>query len=263
MNYELICKQTVELSQEIGKFLQQEVGKINDDNLEKKGYNNFVTYVDKTSEKLLVEGLLKILPESDFIAEEETEKQTQKDFTWIIDPLDGTTNFVHALPCYCISIALQQNGKTVLGVVHIPTLSETFYAWQGSKAYLNNKEIKVSQTQTLSESLIAHGFPYEEYEKMDAYIDLMRYFLKETHGVRRWGAAAMDLVYVACGRYEGYYECDLSPWDVAAGSFILQQAGGKVTDFSGGNDYIFGKEIIAGNSKVFNEFLSIVKQYLK
>ncbi len=151
----------------------------------------------------------------------------------------------------------------ILGVIYEINLDECFYAWEGSKAFLNGKEIHVSKAASLADSLIATGFPYYDYSKMENYMKLFNYFMKHTHGLRRLGSAATDLAYVACGRFDGFYEYSLQPWDVAAGAFIVKQAGGKVKDFNGNNNYIFGKEIVAGNGECFDEFLNTVKEHFK
>jgi len=261
MNLELITKQVTNLCRTMGGFLKNELKNINKSDIESKGLNNFVTYVDKTSEERLVKELGKILPEAGFIAEENDEYKKGEVYNWIIDPLDGTTNFIHGVPLYSISIALKQGNEIVSGVVYEPNLQECFYAWKGGKAFLNGHPIQVSDTAKLSDSLLATGFPYHDYGRIDEFIALFKYVMGKTHGVRRLGSAAVDLAYVACGRYDGFYEYGLSPWDVAAGSFIVKMAGGQNSDFSGNDNFIFGKEIISTNSEIFKEFLNIVKKY--
>lgn len=258
---ETICHQVCDLSREVGHFIRNENKKFTVDLIEVKGKNDFVTYVDKASEKKLVEGLLKILPEAGFITEENTLSVKGLVYNWIIDPLDGTTNFIHSLPCYAISIALVRNEEPVMGVVYEINLDECFYAWENANAYLNGKVISVSKASKLADALIATGFPYYNYNRLDEYMELFRHLMQTTHGLRRLGSAATDLAYVACGRFEAFYEYNLNPWDVAAGAIIVKQAGGKVTDFSGGNNFIFGKEIVASNPIIFEEFLSTVKRF--
>ena len=260
MNYEKIIKEVVELSKKVGVYLREEQKKIKSDIVEKKGEYDFVTYVDKTAEQKIIAQLKTILPEAGFIAEENSEKRVDKDFMWIIDPLDGTTNYIHGMSPFAISIGLMENQKMVGGVVYEVGLDECFYAWKEGKAYLNEKEITVSNTNKLEDSLLATGFPYYDYSRLEPFMETLSYFIQNTHGVRRLGTAATDLIYVACGRLEGYYEYGLSSWDVAAGAFIVQQAGGKVSDYKGENNYIFGKEIIATNSGIYNDFLEIVKE---
>ena len=259
---EKICLQVCELSKEVGAFIREERNKISQQHVEVKSTNSFVTYVDKTAEKKIVDALLKILPGSGFITEEETtEPHKGEEFLWVIDPLDGTTNFIHGLPCFSVSIGLLQNNIPVMGVIYEVNMDECFYAWGNGKAYMNGKEIRVSSAKKVKDSLIATGFPYYDYERMDDYMSLLKYLMTGSRGLRRIGSAAVDLAYVACGRFEVFYEYSLNPWDVAAGVFIVQQAGGRVTDFSGGNNFIFGKEIVAGNSFVHDEFMGVVTKF--
>ena len=246
MNLENICK---------------EVTKLKSDDINIKGSHNYVTYVDTTSEKMLIEGLSKILPEAAFITEEETIKQEDKQYRWIIDPLDGTTNFIHSVPLFCISVALMKDDEVIVGVVYEPNLKECFYAWKGSKAYLNGTEIKVSNTAKLNDSLLATGFPYTDFEDFNKYMKIFEWVVINTRGIRRLGTAAVDMCYVACGRYDGFYEYGLGAWDVAAGVIIVKQAGGKIVDFSAKENYIFGKEIIATNNLICNETIALLKKY--
>jgi len=262
MNYDFICKHTMSAVHEAGRFIQTEAKKFSLDKVETKGLHNFVSYVDKTAEKMLVEELQDIIPEAGFITEEGTRAPSGEPLKWVIDPLDGTTNFIHGLPPYSISVALMDGEETIIGVVYELNLKETFYAWKGSPAYLDSKEIHVSKVDKIKDSLIATGFPYYDFDKMSAYMNSLEFFMKNSHGARRLGSAAVDLAYVACGRFEAFYEYSLQPWDVAAGAFILQQAGGLVSDFKGGNNYIFGKEMIATNNYIFEEFLGVVRKYL-
>lgn len=262
MNYNLIEKKTIELVRETGDYVRQERIKLIGKGFESKGKNDFVTHVDKASEEKLVKGLSKIIPGCGFIAEEGTATQNSSDFTWIIDPIDGTTNFIHGAPPYCISVGLMANNKLAGGVVYEITSDECFYAFEGNKAFLNGNEIRVSQASKVKDALLATGFPYTEFSRMDAYMQTMQYFFHNSHGVRRLGSAAADLAYVACGRYDGFYEYDLKPYDVAAGAYIVMAAGGKVSDFKGGEDFVFGKELIAGNSLLFDELQKIIGGFL-
>jgi myo-inositol-1(or 4)-monophosphatase len=205
--------------------------------------------------------LHKILPEAGFIAEESPDAKTSGRYNWVIDPLDGTTNFIHHLPIYSISIALMEKNKVVSGVVYEPNRDECFYAWKESSAFLNGQIIEVSKPSAIEDCLFATGFPYYDYSKIGQYIQLFRFLLKNTHGIRRMGSAAVDLAYVACGRVDGFYEYSLHPWDVAAGSFIVERAGGKVSDFSGKKNHIFIKEIVATNHAVYDEFMRLIKNY--
>ena len=263
MNLEAICQQVIEISKKTAVYIQSERGKINSGAIEVKGLNDFVTRVDKHSERLIIENLESLIPDAGFIAEENTKSLKGKKYNWIIDPLDGTTNFIHGLPCYCISIALMQDDEIVIGVVYELNLQECFYAWKDGGAYLNGKSIKVSETKLLKDSLLATGFPYYDYHLLDEYMALFKHFMKNTHGVRRLGSAAADLAYLAAGRFEGFYEYSLKAWDVAAGTLIVTEAGGKVSDFRGGNNYIFGQELVCANAAVFNEFLETVQHFMK
>lgn len=262
MDYKNLCLRVCDIAKETGAFIREEAKKFKTSTVEVKGHNNFVSYVDKTSEQKLVTALSELLHEAGFIAEEGTSDKKGERFNWIVDPLDGTTNFIHGFPCYAISIALMENNKTVLGVIYEINQNECFYAWKDSDAFMNYNKITVSSTPTLKDSLLGTGFPYYDYGKMDAYLQLFRHFMQHSHGLRRPGSAATDLAYLACGRFDGFYEYSLAPWDVAAGAFIVQRAGGVVTDFSGGENYIFGKEIVAGNALVFQELQETVKRFM-
>jgi len=233
MNYEKIIMQFADLAKEVGIYLRNEQHKLKSDDIQKKGPHDFVSYADKTAEQKLVDQLKIILPEAGLIAEENSVKRIDKDLMWIIDPLDGTTNYIHGMSPFAISIGLMENQKMVGGVVYEVGLKECFYAWKGGKAFLNGHEINVTSTKNLSDSLIATGFPYYDYSRLEPFMKTLSYFIQNTHGVRRLGTAATDLIYVACGRLEGFYEYGLSPWDVAAGAFIVQQAGGIVSDYKG------------------------------
>jgi myo-inositol-1(or 4)-monophosphatase len=228
--------------------------------VEYKGKNNLVSYVDKKVEDMIVDALISLLPDAGFIAEENSERPKREHYNWIIDPLDGTTNFVHGIPIYSTCIALMKDDEVLLGVVYEMNLDECFYAWKEGGAWLNGKRINVSETDKLSESLLATGFPYYDYELMTEYMNVFEFCMRNTHGIRRLGSAAVDIVYVACGRFEGFYEYGLNAWDVAAGVIIVKEAGGKVSDFSGGDNYIFGREIITNNAGTFEEFLKVVKK---
>lgn len=262
MNYNYICRNVISAATEAGMFIQSEAVKFTPEKIELKGLHNFVSYVDKGAEKIIVDALRDILPEAGFITEEGTAGHNGEELKWIIDPLDGTTNFIHGIPAYSISIALMEGNQMVLGVVYELNQKECFYAWKGSEAFLDGKQIHVSKTEFIKDSLIATGFPYYDFEKMPGYMKSLDYILRNSHGARRLGSAALDLAYVACGRFEAFYEYSLQPWDVAAGTFILQQAGGKTTDFKGGNDYIFGKELVSTNGLIHNEFMNIVTEHL-
>ena len=262
MDLKDLTLKTIDLAREVGIFIKEQSGKVSGDAIEVKGVHDFVTYVDRGAEEKLVGGLKEILPEAGFITEEDTDSTKGEQYTWVVDPLDGTTNFIHTIPCYAISIALMDGDEVVLGIVYEINMMECFYAWQGSKAYLNGSEIRVSDTDDLKGSLLITGFPNRDFSRVDAYLKLFKYFMEETHGLRRFGSAAVDLAWVACGRGEAFYEYGLSSWDVAAGALIVQQAGGKVCDFSGGDNYIFGPDIAATNGRIHDELITAIKKYM-
>lgn len=275
MDLDKICNQVIDLTKKVGSFIKDEAAVFDRSKVEYKGFNDLVTWVDKEAEIRLIKGLQQILPEAGFIAEEGTQRSSSSSdeqstqFNWIVDPLDGTTNFTHSVPVFAISIALiekcsdnmntraQEHVNTLLGVVYEINRDECFHAYKNGGAFCNNKKITISDTAQLSESLLATGFPYADFEKMPEYLEILKTFMQNSHGLRRLGSAAVDLVYVACGIFEGFYEYSLHAWDVAAGALIVKEAGGIVTDFRGGNDFIFGKEIIAAG-KIHQEMLEVI-----
>lgn len=258
MDFQKICNQTEELAKEVGAFIREEGAKFSFGTEVSKGKNDFVTRVDKEAEKRLISGLKQILPQSTFLAEEGTEEYAESDLVWIIDPIDGTTNFIHQAPPFSISLALQVKSILCVGVVYEIAADECFSAWKDGGAFLNKKGITVSSTSGVNSSLLATGFPYTEYGRMSKFMETLTYFFHNSHGVRRLGSAAVDLAYVACGRYDAFYEYNLKPWDVAAGAFIVQEAGGAVCDFKGGDKFLFGKEIIASNANAHAEFVKVI-----
>ena len=261
MNLEKLCFDVQGIAKIAGLFIAEQREKFNLEDVVVKGKADFVSYVDKQAEVQIVDSLRKLLPGSGFIAEEGTAKSTDEKYKWIIDPLDGTTNFIHGLPPFAVSIALMDEQELVIGVVYEITQDECFYAWKGSKANLNGNEIKVSTAATTNNALIATGFPYSAFDKLESYVASMRHFMVNSHGLRRLGSAATDLAYVAAGRFEAFYEHGLKPWDVAAGTIILRQAGGKVSDFNGGDKFLFNGEMVASNGAYFDEFYDIVHKY--
>ncbi|PWJ58201.1 myo-inositol-1(or 4)-monophosphatase [Dyadobacter jejuensis] len=248
MNLELLTKKTIDIVKLASAFIQKEAAEFSKEKIEYKDINNMVSYVDKEAEKLLIKELKALLPEASFITEEGMSgmEPDPTALNWIIDPLDGTTNFIHGLPIYCVSVALARGKEVLLGVIHEPSRDELFSAWQGGGAWCNGKKLQVSSVSRLDESLIATGFPYYTFEKQKRYMYILELLMQKTHGVRRLGAAAVDLAYVAAGRFEGFYEYNLKSWDMAAGVLLIQEAGGTVTDFNGGDSYLFGGNIVAG-----------------
>jgi myo-inositol-1(or 4)-monophosphatase len=258
-----ITNQVTEVAREAGQFIRQERQNFSADRIEVKGLNDLVSYVDKTAEQQIVASLQKILPEAGFITEEKTTTKVGERYNWIIDPLDGTTNFIHGLPVFSVSIALQEYDQLVAGVVYEVNLDECFYACTETPAYLNGSEIKVSQAPTIASSLLATGFPYYDFSKQQQYINLFTELMKNCHGLRRLGSAAVDLAYTACGRFEAFYEYNLNSWDIAAGVVIVKQAGGQVVNFSGGEEVINTRELLATNGRITAEMLDMINKYFK
>ncbi len=260
MNLELLTKQVANLSRGVGLYIKNEMKNLQDKDIKLKGVNNMVTYVDHAAEKRLVAELGKILPEAGFIAEEDGSRKREERYNWVIDPLDGTTNFIHGVPLYAISIGLLDRKEVVAAVVFEINHHECFYAWKDGGTFLNGHPVRVSDKATLGESLVATGFPYTDFSRLDSYTNVFIHLMQNTHGLRRLGSAAIDLAYVACGRFECFYEYGLNPWDVAGGSLLVTEGGGMVTDFRGADDHIFGREIVASNKLVHAEFLGLIKE---
>ena len=257
-NLDSILLATIKIAKKAGKFLKQESINFNQSKIEYKGLNDIVSYVDRASEQLCIDELRKILPEAGFITEESAATGHTMEYKWVIDPLDGTTNFIHGLPVYAVSIGLIYKEKPVLGVIYDPNRDECFSAGKGIASKLNNEKIQVSGQKKLSESLIITGLPVLSFEYMDFYMNSLRYLMKNTHGVRRSGSAALDLAYVACGRFDAQFEVNLKPYDVCAGISIIQSAGGLVEDFYGGKDYLFGNTIISGSPQILSQLRELI-----
>lgn len=225
-----------------------------------KSPNDFVTEVDRAAEAAIIEVLRETYPQHGILAEESGESG-DSEFQWIIDPLDGTTNFIHGFPQYAISIALAKNGVLEQAVIYDPTRNELFTATKGAGAFLNDRRIRVSKRTRLGESLIGTGFPFRQFEHIDAYLGAFRELSQKTAGIRRPGAAALDLAYVACGRIDGFWEMGLQPWDMAAGALLIQEAGGLVSDFAGEGQYLATGNVVAGTPKVFAQLLPVIQAH--
>ena len=234
----------------------------------RKQTNDFVTEVDHASEEAIIDTLLTAYPDHAILAEESghrpgkgtTSAMHEAEHVWVIDPLDGTTNFIHGFPQYAVSIALMQRGVVTQAVVYDPTRDELFTASKGRGAFLNDRRIRVSRRTKVEESLIGTGFPYRQLDQLDDYLQLFKLVTEKSAAVRRPGAAALDLAYVACGRYDAFFEFGLAPWDVAAGSLLITEGGGLVGNFSGDADYLFSEQVLAGTPKVFGALLALVAQ---
>ena len=251
-----LCRRTA-------RFISQEAATFDRGKVEHKGLHDLVSYVDQETERRLVAGLRALLPAAGFITEEGTAgpDSATGEFTWVIDPLDGTTNFVHGLPVYAISVALLHGRELVVGVVHEVNRDESFRAVRGGGAFCNDAPIHVSDVAALGSSLIATGFPYTHFGKLDAFLQILGAFFTRSHGVRRLGSAAVDLAYVAAGRCEGFFEFNLNAYDVAAGLLLVTEAGGHVTQFLEAGDPLFGREVVASNRLIHAEMQQVIGEF--
>jgi len=249
-------KVAVEAALKSGLFVKRSMGRTMI--ISYKARNNIVTDTDKRSEKIIVKMIRSAFPDHSILAEEERPKVSDSPYKWIVDPLDGTTNFVRSFPFFCVSIALEERGRPILGVVYEPMRDELFLAEEGRGAYLNNKRIRVSKVRGLERSFLATGFSYRR-DKCHESVKDFRNFLMRSMAIRRAGSAAIDLAYVACGRFDGFWEMDLKPWDSAAGALIVREAGGLVTRFDGSAYTHYDKEILATNSLIHNAMIKVLK----
>lgn len=263
MNYSKELKVAKQAAKEASQIIRKYADKASFD-IKLKGKNDLVTDADIASEQKIIEILTGAFPEDQILAEESNQKSSlPNERIWIIDPIDGTTNFAHTFPAYCVSIALWENKKPKVALVLEVVHQELFTAIEGDGAYLNNKRIHVSRNDNPGSSLIGTGFPYKELDLVDNYLKLFKKMMEKTHGVRRPGTAAWDLCNVACGRFEGFYEYGLSVWDVAAGALIIKEAGGVISDWKGGDNWLFGQRIIAGNKSLHTFLMEQIKESFK
>lgn len=239
-----------------GKYILGRVGKVK--SVRYKGEINVVTDIDRKAEDIVVSTIKKDYPGHDFLAEEKKYARKNSDFTWIIDPLDGTTNFLHGFPVYCVSVALAERGKVTAGAVYDPTRDEMFCAERGKGAFLNRKRIRVSGVRALKKSLLATGFAYNIRTAKKGNVENFWQFLKASQAVRRAGSAAIDLCYVACGRFDGFWELRLHPWDTAAGLLLVEEAGGKISKFNGSPYTVYDSEMLASNAKIHSHMIKIL-----
>ena len=237
----------------------QDVGAIK---VRTKMLNDFVSEVDHAAERTIIETLLDAYPDHGILAEESGTQRSDAEYQWIIDPLDGTTNFLHGLPQYAISIALTQRGQLTQAVVYDPNRNDLFTATKGGGAFRNDRRIRVSTRTRLQEAIIGTGFPFRDFTHLDAYLGMFRDMLQKTSGVRRPGSASLDLSYVAAGWYDGFWELGLSPWDIAAGALIVQEAGGLVGDLEGNQKWLESGNIVAGNPKIFGQIIQVMAPHL-
>jgi len=256
-----LLDQVIQISKETGQFLKNERLSIKTSEIEmKSGKNDLVSRADKEAERRFVKFLQKVLPDAGYIAEEGTGERADE-YNWIIDPLDGTTNYLFGIPCYCTSVALSQNGEILLGVIYDPERDECFSAAKGLGAHLNGEPIFVSKQEDLKLTLLATGFPYDNKGRQMDYLEILAKVNANSRGIRRLGAAAVDMAYVACGRLDGFYEYGLNAWDVAAGAIIIKEAGGKVSDFYGKQNYLFGDTLVCDNGLVHDDLVDLLMRW--
>ncbi len=256
-----ICDKAINVVKDTANFILEQLGQVKPEQISDKSSNNFVSFVDKESERRLIAGLGAIVPDAAFLAEEGTVALEDKPYLWIIDPLDGTTNFLHQIPVFAISVALYHNGEPIVGIVHDVMRNECFHAWADGPAMLNDREISCSATTEIHDCLLVTGFPYDDFSRVGAYLGMMEYCMRNTRGIRRLGSAAIDLAWVAAGRSDGFFEYSLAPWDVAGGAFIVMRAGGHVSDFKGGSQYLHGREILATTAHMHTKLLEVTRSY--
>ncbi len=262
INLELICSEVKKIALEAGTFIRTERAKFSKNEIETKGKNDYVSFVDRGSEKIIVDYLSQKFPEIGFIAEEGSGTKNEK-LNWVIDPLDGTTNFIHGIPCYCVSIALVENETVLVGVVYEVSNDKLYSSFGNEKSYCNEQVISCSNSNNLNDCLIATGLPVNNFAKNSNYFEVIDFFMRNTRGVRRIGAAAADLCFVAEGTMDAFFEYNLKPWDVAAGILIAKNAGCIIKDFNMGHNFIFGGQIMCASDKISGSFFEVVSKKMR
>ncbi|MFC1769741.1 inositol monophosphatase family protein [Nitrospirota bacterium] len=242
-----------------GEIMRQNLGTLSSTEVDAKQASDFVTRVDRESEDAIVSLIKSEYPDHFILAEEGTKDLSSDGYRWIIDPLDGTTNYIHNYPVFAVSIALEYRGECILGVVYDPTRDEFFHSEQGKGAFLNGNPLGVSTLTDLSRCLITTGFPFKQRHYLDKYLEVFKRVFNRTSDIRRAGAAALDFAYLAAGRCDGFFELGLAPWDIAAGSVMIKEAGGIITDFSGGDDYLWTGNVVAGTEVTHPQLLKEVQ----
>lgn len=242
------------------QFIKGEVGRVESSDIETKEKNSLVSYVDKNAEEIIVTGLSKLLPGAAFLTEEDVTQDSEGDIRWIIDPLDGTTNFLFSIPHFSVSVALEIEGELSIGVVEEVNHYQTFHASKGGGAFLNDHAISVRKNSAMSDSMVSTGFPYN-IRDTSPILQTVDHWIHNTRGVRRFGSAALDLAYVAWGRYDFYYEKTLNAWDVAAGALLIKEAGGIVTDVNGNKEFLFNGNILGASADMYFQALDVLKKY--
>ena len=255
-----MIEQAKKAALEAGKILLKHFGNVPRSAVRKKARNDFISFVDEESEEIIIKIIRSAFPDHAILAEEGGAFENDSPYRWIIDPLDGTTNYLHSIPVFAVSIALEYKNSLIAGVIYNPVSDEIFWASKGEGAFFNGRSISVSDTPILEESFVATGFPFKNKELLSDYLKAFKNIFQQCTGARRMGSAAIDLAYVAAGRFDGFWEIGLKPWDVAAGAIIIEEAGGIVTDFWNGSQYLNNSYIIASNGKIHKEMGEIIKQ---
>lgn len=245
-----------------GAILQEEFGKLKASQIGFKGKGDYVTEIDRKSEDAILQVIRKAFPQHRLHAEESGKHAADSLCCWFVDPLDGTANYVQGISLYCVSIALEVDGDIKVAVVFHPDREEMFWAVRGQGAFLNGEPIHVSKKERMAYSMLASGFPWRSKPYVDAYLSCFKRLFLASAGIRRMGSAAIDLAYTACGRFDGFWEMKLGPWDIAAGVLLIEEAGGVVTDFNGGKDYLTSGNVVAGNPAIHQEILGATCQHL-
>ena len=253
----------IKAARSAGNIIVRSMDQLDTLSVSTKGRNDFVSEVDKNAEKEIIKIIRRAYPSHGFLAEESGSHEGDEESVWIIDPLDGTTNFLHGFPQFAVSIALKQKGRLEHAVIYDPLRQEIFSASRGSGAQLNDRRIRVSQAKGLEGSLLGTGFPFRQMDHLNNYIEILKSIIPQAAGVRRPGSAALDLAYVAAGRLDGFWEFGLKPWDLAAGALLVQEAGGILSDFEGGSEFMRTGDIVAGNPKVMKAILQAIHRHNK
>ena len=252
----------VKAAREAGRIINKGSNDVGALTVTAKNFNDFVSEIDRAAEQSIIDIIKYAYPDHGFLGEESGDTNKEAENIWIIDPLDGTTNFLHNFPVYCVSIALQQKGVLTQAVIYDPVRNDLFTATKGRGAFLNDKRIRVANRGKLQTALVGTGFPFRDFTHLDTYMAMLKDMIKSTAGIRRPGSAALDLAYVAAGFTDGFFELNLSSWDIAAGGLLVQEAGGIVGDFQGNESWLTTGNIVAGNAKIFSQMLQVLAPHL-